>query len=85
MQIKFKSVQARLEFSSMGRANQAIAEYMKDAPHEAVNCFNGTIELVDGNGEEIILNDDGTINDTNNGWGAFVFMSERNYFDIEGE
>lgn len=85
MKVKFNSPKARMDFANLSKSNKAIAEYMKDDTHEAVNYNNGDICLVDCEGVEIIVNDDGNISENGRGWYVTVFMNERPYFHIEGE
>lgn len=85
MKVRFNSPKSRMEFASLSKSNQAIAEYMKDDTHEAVNYNNGKIFLVNCNGGEIVVNDDGRISENKCGWSVIVFMNERPYFHIEGE
>lgn len=71
--IAFKSAEARNKFASSGEANAAIAEYMQHYELTAVNKENGDIVILE-DGEEFELG---------GYWNPVIFMSERQYFDIE--
>lgn len=70
--IKFKSPEARAKFAALSAANSAIAEYMQHYELTAVK-ENGVIDILE-DGKEFEL--DGF-------WAPVIFMSERQYFDIE--
>ena len=71
--IKFKSPEARAKFAALSAANSAIAEYMQHYELTAVNKENGDIVILE-DGEEFELE---------GYWNPVIFMSERQYFDIE--
>lgn len=71
--IKFKSPEARAKFATSGEANTAIADYMQHYELTAVNKENGDIVILE-DGEEFELE---------GYWNPVIFMSERQYFDIE--
>lgn len=71
--IKFKSPEARAKFAAFGEANNAIAEYMQHYELTAVNKENG----------DIVILEDGKEFELDGYWTPAIFMSERQYFDIE--
>ena len=72
--IKFKSPEARAKFATSGEANTAIADYMQQHYKlTAVNKENGDIVILE-DGEEFKLE---------GYWNPVIYMSERQYFDIE--
>lgn len=70
--IKFKSPEARAKFAALSAANSAIAEYMQHYELTAVK----------ENGDIVIL-EDGKEFELDGYWTPAIFMSERQYFDIE--
>ena len=71
--IKFKSPEARAKFAALSAANSAIAEYMQHYELTAVNKENG----------DIVILEDGKEFELDGYWTPAIFMSERQYFDIE--
>lgn len=71
--IKFESPRARAKFAALSAANSAIAEYMQHYELTAVNKENG----------DIVILEDGKEFELAGYWTPAIFMSERQYFDIE--
>lgn len=71
--INFKSPEDRAKFVALSAANNAIAEYMQHYELTAVNKENG----------DIVILEDGKEFELDGYWTPAIFMSERQYFDIE--
>lgn len=73
MKIRFKSKEARDQYTKRSQANKIMAEFMGMNWWPAENIMScGTIEVVDPSGDCIELE----------GFYMTVFKSERQYFDI---
>ncbi|ATI17809.1 hypothetical protein [Aeromonas phage AS-yj] len=84
MKVRFKNIESKFKFTTGGRANMSIAEYMGNDFHEAQTCFDGSIELVDSKGNNITLNTYGKAV-PDNGWNACFFEDETQYLEMHYE
>lgn len=76
MKVRFKNTEAKFAFVAGSRANMSIAEYMGNEFHEVKIYFDGSLELVDDEGNNIILDKYGKVVPENgNGWNA-CFLEE---------
>ncbi|AFN39320.1 hypothetical protein F485_gp267 [Aeromonas phage CC2] len=84
MKVRFKNIESKFAFTTGGRANMSIAEYMGNEFHKAQTDFDGSIKLVDNKGNGIVLDAYGKAV-PENGWNACFFKDETQYLEMSYE